>query len=65
MTHYEDMHPCDYGHTFRAVWDLGVVSHYRCSVCGAEVSDEDYEKYYVEEEEDEEEDDIADPDEEC
>ena len=61
MSYYEDMHPCDYGHTFRAVWDLGVVSHYRCSVCGTDISDEDYEM----EEEEEKDVDIADPDEEC
>jgi len=61
MSYYEDMHPCDFGHTFQAVWELGVVSHYRCSVCGADISDEDYEM----EEEEEEDLDIADPDEEC
>lgn len=61
MTYHEDMHPCDYGHTFHAVWELGVISHYRCKLCGADISDEDYEM----EEEEEKDLDIADPDEEC
>jgi hypothetical protein len=45
------------------VWELGVISHYRCRVCGADISDEDYE---MEEEEEEEEDvDVVDDDDMC
>ena len=59
MRYYErDDHPCDYGHDFAAVWELGVISHYRCRVCGADISDEDYEM----EEEEEEDVDVVDDD---